>query len=184
MLFHGCCSTVLPLFARPFSTLILVHLHRHGYLGLNDAVRCCLCFFIVRANDAFFTTTRFCFRHFQCFCPFLSQGNKGYSDDRVPGLHVLTPLSGVCLGVLHMRSWRKRGRGLALRCQQHALPLENEAAWTLVHNGRRPKQLNQTLCQKSSRSLCDWCSTQRDACNCVLDGHAFRPNHETGFTKR
>ena len=47
----------------------LIHLHRHGCLGFNDALLGCLCLFMVCANNALVRTTGgvlFC--HFLCFC--------------------------------------------------------------------------------------------------------------------
>jgi len=34
--------------------MTLVHLHRHGCLGLDDALLCCLCLLTVRANYSAF----------------------------------------------------------------------------------------------------------------------------------
>ena len=69
----GMQITVLPRFAS-LQHVILIHLHRHGCLRLNDVLLCCLCLFTVYTNNAPVTQQVALFASFSVLLPLFLQG--------------------------------------------------------------------------------------------------------------
>ena len=69
----GMLITVLPCFAS-LQGVTLIHLHRHGCLGLDNALLCCCCFFTVCTNSNLVRIKVVLFPSFSVLLPLFSQG--------------------------------------------------------------------------------------------------------------